>query len=45
MLTNTSRNTLDGVLGRFAEKGLITLSYRAVRIEDPALLRQIADGG
>ena len=45
MLTNTSRNTLNGVLGRFAEKGLITLSYRAVRIDDPVRLRQIADGG
>lgn len=45
MLTNTSRNTLNGALGRFAESGFITLGYRAVRIENPARLRQIADGG
>lgn len=45
MLCNVSRKTLSRVLKEFARRRLVTIGYRSMTVNDPPLLRVIADGG
>jgi len=45
MLCNLSRNTFSRVLREFASRGLVTVSYRSLTVNDPARLRDGADSG
>jgi CRP-like cAMP-binding protein len=43
-LVNVSRTTLQQILRRFEERGLVEQAYRALRVVDTAGLREIAKG-
>jgi len=45
MLCNVSRNTFSRVVTEFTSRRLVTLGYRSLTVNDPARLRDIADGG
>jgi CRP/FNR family transcriptional regulator, cyclic AMP receptor protein len=45
MLCNVSRNTFSRVLKEFTSRRLVTLGYRSLTVNDPARLRDVADGG
>jgi len=45
MLCNVSRNTLSRVLRGLSARGLVTLNYRSLTVNDPARLRDVADSG
>ena len=44
MLCNVSRNTFSRVAKQFSSRGLVTLDYRSLTVNDPARLRVVADG-
>ena len=44
-LCNVSRNTFNRVVKEFASRGLVTLYYRSLTVNDPAQLRRVADSG
>jgi CRP/FNR family cyclic AMP-dependent transcriptional regulator len=44
-LCNVSRNTFSRVVKQFASRGLVTLDYRSLTVNDPARLRGIAEAG
>ncbi len=43
MLCNVSRNTFSRALREFSSRGLVTLNYRSLTVNDPARLRDVAD--
>lgn len=45
MHCNVSRNTFSRVVKGFASRGLVTLNYRTLTVDDPARLRVVADSG
>jgi CRP/FNR family transcriptional regulator, cyclic AMP receptor protein len=45
MLCNVSRNTFNRVMREFTSRGLVALGYRALTVNDPVRLRDIADAG
>jgi len=45
MLCNLSRNTCSRVVKEFSSRGLVTLNYRILTLNDPARLRVVADAG
>jgi len=45
MLCNVSRNTFSRVLRGFSARGLVSLNYRSLTLDDPARLRDVADAG
>lgn len=45
MLCNVSRNTFSRVVRTFSSRRLLTVSYRALTVNDPARLRELADSG
>lgn len=45
MLCNVSRNTFSRVVKEFAARGLVTLNYRTLTVDDPKRLRAVADSG
>jgi len=44
-LCNLSRNTFSRVVKEFASRGLVTLDYKSLTVNDPARLRGIAEAG
>jgi CRP-like cAMP-binding protein len=45
MLCNVSRNTFSRVVKDLASRGLLTLHYRSLTLDDPARLRVVAEAG
>jgi CRP/FNR family transcriptional regulator, cyclic AMP receptor protein len=45
MLCNLSRNSFSRVLRGLSVRGLVTVSYRSLTVNDPARLREFADSG
>jgi CRP-like cAMP-binding protein len=45
MLCNVSRNTFSRVVQEFSSRGLVTLNYRSLTVNNPARLRVVADAG
>jgi len=45
MLCNVSRNTFSRVVKELARRRLVTLDYKSLTVNDPARLRDFADGG
>jgi CRP-like cAMP-binding protein len=45
MLCNLSRNTFSRVVREFVRRRLVTLGYKSLMVNDPARLRDVADGG
>jgi CRP-like cAMP-binding protein len=45
MLCNVSRNTFSRVLRGLSARGLVTVNYRSLTVNDPARLREVADSG
>jgi CRP-like cAMP-binding protein len=45
MLCNVSRNTFSRVLRGFSARGLVSLNYRSLTLDDPARLRVVAEAG
>jgi CRP-like cAMP-binding protein len=45
MLCNVSRNTFSRVVKEFASRRFVTLGYKSLTVNDPARLRDMADGG
>lgn len=45
MLCNVSRNTYRRVLKDLSSRGLLTIGYRSLTLNDPARLREIANAG
>jgi CRP-like cAMP-binding protein len=45
MLCNVSRNTFSRVVKELSSRGLMTLNYRSLTVNDPARLRVVADAG
>ena len=45
MLCNLSRNSFNRVVRGLSSRGLLTLDYRSLTVNDPARLRDIADSG
>jgi CRP-like cAMP-binding protein len=45
MLCNLSRNTFSRVVKELSSRGLVTLNYRSLTVNDPARLRAVADAG
>jgi len=45
MLCNLSRNSFSRVVRGLSSRGLLTLDYRSLTVNDPARLRDIADSG
>jgi CRP-like cAMP-binding protein len=45
MLCNLSRNTFSRVVKELSSRGLVTLNYRSLTVNDPARLRVVADAG
>ena len=43
MLCNVSRNSFSRVLRGLSVRGLVTVSYRSLTVNDPARLRDVAD--
>lgn len=43
MLTNLSRSTFGRVIREFASRGLVTVNYRSLTLNDPARLRDIVE--
>ena len=44
-LCNVSRNTFSRVAREFSRRGLVTLGYGSLTVNDPARLRELADSG
>jgi CRP-like cAMP-binding protein len=45
MLCNVSRNTFSRVVNGLSSRGLLTLHYRSLTLDDPARLRVVAEAG
>jgi CRP/FNR family transcriptional regulator, cyclic AMP receptor protein len=45
MLCNLSRNSFSRILRGLSVRGLVTVSYRSLTVNDPARLREFADSG
>jgi CRP-like cAMP-binding protein len=45
MLCNVSRKTFSRVVKGFTSRRLVTLGYKSLTVNDPARLRDIANGG
>jgi CRP-like cAMP-binding protein len=45
MLCNVSRNTFSRVVNDLSSRGLLTLHYRSLTLDDPARLRVVAEAG
>jgi CRP-like cAMP-binding protein len=45
MLCNVSRKTFSRVVNEFAERGLVTVGYKSLTVNDPARLRLVVETG
>jgi CRP-like cAMP-binding protein len=45
MLCNLSRNSFSRVVRGLSSRGLLTLDYKSLTVNDPARLRDVADAG
>jgi CRP-like cAMP-binding protein len=45
MLCNVSRKTFSRVVNEFAKRGLVTVGYKSLTVNDPARLRRALDLG